>query len=185
MYAMNQPQYNLQAFHTIYTQSCTVVSLGSSVGQKVIVKCGSECIWQSPACLLSKPQACVLLREMPTLLGLETVVTGHHGAQPGRSGETTRWRSANIAVNSTSWSPWHQVRVYLKIPDPKVTVHFVESMSIFRLSQHLRILMYSDEERGKEGDSGPGTFQFHPLFPDPLPCFISEWSQQKSLEKSM
>lgn len=99
MYAVNQLQYHLQAFHTIYTQSCTVVSFGSSVVQqqkgkkareKVIVKCGSECIWQGSACLLSKPQPCVLLREMPTLLGLETVVTGHHGAQPGRSGETTR-----------------------------------------------------------------------------------------------
>lgn len=44
--------------------------------------------------------------------------------------------------------------------------------------------MYSDEERGKEGDSGPGTFQFHPPFSDPIPCFISECSQQKSLEKS-
>lgn len=37
------------------------------------------------------PEACVpLLREMPTLLGPETVVTGRSGAQPGRSGQTTR-----------------------------------------------------------------------------------------------
>lgn len=47
---------------------------------------------------------------------------------PGRLGQTTRWRSANIAVNSTSWSPWHQGRVCLEIPEPGVTLHFVQSI---------------------------------------------------------
>lgn len=38
--------------------------------------------------------------------------------------QTTRWRSANIAVNSTSWSPWQSGSVYLKIPEPEVTLSY-------------------------------------------------------------
>lgn len=39
----------------------------------------------------------------------------------------------------------------MKIPDPEVTLHFVQPMSIFGWSQHFEILMYSDEEEGRVG----------------------------------
>lgn len=57
------------------------------------------------------------------------VGSGDRGYGPARGPaaslrQTTRWRSANIAVNSTSWSPWQSGSVYLKIPEPEVTLRY-------------------------------------------------------------
>lgn len=70
---------------------------------------------------------------------------GSEGPPVARFGETTRWRSANIAVNSSSQSPWLPAGVYLKIPDVKVTEHFVGPMSTTSQCQSSGKLMYSDE----------------------------------------
>lgn len=75
-----------------------------------------QTLWPVRGCLGGKcPHCCAA---GPWLQGSE-------GPPVGRFGETTGWRSANIAVNSTSQSPWHPAGVYLKIPDVKVTEHFV------------------------------------------------------------
>lgn len=70
---------------------------------------------------------------------------GSEGPPVARFEETTGWRSANIAVNSSSQSPWLPAGVYLKIPDVKVTEHFVGPMSTISQCQSSRKLMYSDE----------------------------------------
>lgn len=70
---------------------------------------------------------------------------GSEGPPVARFGETTGWRSANIAVNSSSQSPWLPAGVYLKIPDVKVTEHFVGPMSTTSRCQSSGKLMYSDE----------------------------------------
>lgn len=92
--------------------------------------------------------------EMPALLEPETVVTDQPWSQPGRLGQTTRWRSANIALNSTSWSPWHPGGVYLKIPDPEVTLHFVYPMSSFSFRSeptlsHINVFSKEGGEKGR------------------------------------
>lgn len=70
---------------------------------------------------------------------------GSEGPPVVRFGETTGWRSVNIAVNSSSQSPWLPAGVYLKIPDVKVTEHFVGLMSSTSRCQSSGKLMYSDE----------------------------------------
>lgn len=98
---------------------------GKMLIQKVIVKMWERGVFGSPqhVCSVNHQGLCFWTREMPILLGLETVVTGQPRDRAARLRQT-RWRSANIAVNSTSWSPWHPGRVYLKIPEPEVSLHF-------------------------------------------------------------
>lgn len=70
---------------------------------------------------------------------------GSVGPPVARFGETTGWRSANTAVNSSSQSPWLPAGVYLKIPDVKITEHFVGRMSTSSRCQSSGKLMYSDQ----------------------------------------
>lgn len=108
---------------------------------------GEKSFGRTGSCLHSKPHSLVYCREgkCPHCWVGRPWLRWSEGPPPGKFGETTGWRSANIAVNSTSLSPWLPAGVYLKIPDVKVTEYFVRLVSAAGLCQYSGILMYSDE----------------------------------------
>lgn len=108
---------------------------------------GVRSFGRTGSCLHSKPHSLVYRHEgkCPHCWVGRPWLRWSEGPPSGKFGETTGWRSANIAVNSTSLSPWLPAGVYLKIPDVKVTKYFVRLVSAAGLCQYLGILMYSDE----------------------------------------
>lgn len=108
---------------------------------------GLKSFGRTGSCLHSKPHSLVYCHEgkCPHCWVGRPWLRWSEGPPSGKFGETTGWRSANIAVNSTSLSPWLPAGVYLKIPDVKVTEYFVRLVSAAGLCQYLGILMYSDE----------------------------------------